>query len=89
MIIYNRTGDRAMTTQTRARAVSCALQLVGLLLVAVPLHAVAAREDAITLAGIFREGWASTHLASASIAVHRINADSSILPGVACSLYVP
>ena len=81
-------GDRAIIT-TRACSVSFALQLVGLLLAAVPPHAVAARQNVVTLAGIFREGWASTHLASASIAVHRINADSSILPGVACSLYVP
>jgi len=61
-----------------ASGLLCTLQLC-LFLAAVPQ--LASSLD-VTLAGIFREGWAHTHLAAASIAVHHINNDDSILKGV-------
>jgi len=46
------------------------------------LPTIAGSQQHVTLAGIFPQGWAKTHLAAATIAVHRINADPNILPGV-------
>ena len=64
---------------------SGAISIRGVLFLQV-LHAVRSMApQTLAIAAMFREGWASAHLAAAAIAVHRINGDPSVAPGVCCN----